>query len=461
MIKFGFPRFTWDGVFVAACILLVAAIVLGGASRQHELRLAVVELAALPLLVLGVVALVNQRIPTVSRFALLLLVAVAALPLVQLLPLPPTAWTSLPGREEMVLALNLINAPPTWSPLTLAPDKTWRSFLALIPPVAMFLGVMTLKADSRHRLVYALLAAVVVSVLLGTLQLASGGTQLYPWRTTDAGSVVGFFANRNHLATLCLMAMPFTGAIIGRALRRNAEKDRLEMWLAVALLALFVVALGVIRSRAGIVLAVPALLGSLGVTWAASGRGRPKMIMVAIAGIVALAISAVSLFALDPILSRFDTGAGSDDRFANWPIIMEAADNHLPLGSGLGSFDAVFRSVEPLERLDPTYFNQAHNDYLETWLEAGWLGAAVLVLFLIWFARRSWAAWRSSASTERDLQRAATIAISLVLMHSAADYPIRTAAIATIFALCCGLVELAGHAEQRAPSRQRTRKRPG
>jgi hypothetical protein len=48
-----------------------------------------------------------------------------------------------------------------------------------------------------------------------------------------------------------------------------------------------------------------------------------------------------------------------EPRFERWPRIAEAAQTYLPLGSGIGSFDAVYRSVEPLEELDSTFFNQA------------------------------------------------------------------------------------------------------
>lgn len=450
-----FSRVRWNWLAVATWTALVAALLLGGASRQHELRLALVEVAALPLLVLGVIAVINERTRAISRLALVIMGAVAALPMLQLVPLPPAIWTAIPGREQLALALTLIDSPPGWLPLTLTPDKTWRSFLALIPPFAMFLAALNLTPDLRLKLIYGLLAAVIGSVLLGTLQVASGGTQLYAWRSTDAGSVVGFFANRNHLATLCLIAMPFAGVFIGRGLRRNTARDRLEMWLAVALIGLLIVALAVIRSRAGIILAGPALLGSLAVAWTASGRGAPKMALAGVAGAVGLAVTAVAVFALRPLLDRFDTGGAREGRFENWPVVIDAANTYLPLGSGLGSFDAVYRSVEPIERLDPTYFNQAHNEYLETWLEAGWLGMAVLALFLVWFARRASRAWRADVSTQRDLQRAATIGVGLVLLHSAGDYPLRTAAIATVFALCCGLVELAGHAEERVATRGR------
>jgi len=160
------------------------------------------------------------------------------------------------------------------------------------------------------------------------------------------------------------------------------------------------------------------------------------------------------------LLDRFDTVGAKEGRFENWPIVAQAADSYLPVGSGTGSFDAVFRSVEPLERLDPTFFNQAHNDYLETWLETGWIGGALIALFMAWFAARSWKAWTSGVSTQRDLQRAASVAIGVILAHSVVDYPLRTAAIATVFALCCGLLETCVRADSELnPEARRKRRR--
>lgn len=437
-----FDRSQWDSVAIATVVLLAFSFVLGGASRQHELRLALVELSALPLLVLATFALLRRDAFSRHPLAFGVLAATAALPLLQSIPLPPGVWTALPGRAEPALALELAGLQPRWTPLSLTPEGTWRSFLALIPPIAAFMAVLAVSGEFRRKMVLMLLGAAIVAVVLGAAQLASGTDRLYPWRTTDAGNVVGFFANRNHLATLCLLSIPFAAVLGAGSLRRGSNASRL--WYAALFVGLIVVALGVIRSRAGIILVWPVLGASLLAAWVAAGRGRPSSILLGIAGAVTAAMLAVGIFALDPILARFDTEGSPEGRFENWPVVAEAANAYLPLGSGLGSFDAVYRSVEPLERLDPTYFNQAHNEYLETWLETGWLGMAVLIAFFVWYGRRTWTAWRSRSSTPRDLQRAASIAIGVVLLHSIVDYPLRTETIAVIFALCCGLLELAG-----------------
>lgn len=449
-----------DNVAIATFVLLAFSLLFGGASRLHELRLALVELIALPLFAMATLVLLRRSPDPAHKYILTIAALVAAVPLLQLVPLPPAIWSGLPGRDQVVLALDVLNEPEPWLPITLTPDKTWRSFLALIPPLGMLLGILALNRHGTVRqIILMLLAFILLSILLGAAQFISGGEKLYPWPTTDAGEVTGFFANRNHLATLCLVGIPFATVLGAGALRRHSADARLHLWVAVLFIALSVVALGIIRSRAGIIIFGPVITACLIAAWVAAGRGRPKPLLLLIAGGAALAIAAVGAFAAGPILERFDTNGAREGRFENWPIVASAAENFLPLGSGLGSFDSVFRSVEPLEDLDATYFNQAHNDYLETWLETGWIGAGLLIAFLVWFGRRSWAAWTSSASSARDLQRAASIGIGAILLHSGADYPLRTVAIATVFALCCGILELSVRSDSElAPERSGRRR---
>ncbi len=438
----------WDAVAIAAAILLALSFVFGGASREHALRLAVVELAALPLLVMSAERLIRSGLWREHRFALALMSGVAAIPLIQLIPLPPAIWTALPGRAEMVLALQLAGLQPGWSPLSVTPDLTWQSVLALLPPAAMFLAVLSSSQAQTARMIGLYLAAAVIAVVLGAAQLASGGERLYPWETTGVGSVTGFFANRNHLATLLLACLPFA-AVFGAAVLRRRNDERLPLWFGALFMGLVVVGLAAIRSRAGVILFGPVAIASLLAAWIAAGRGRPGPGLLALTGGVAAAICAVAILALPPILARFDVQSAPEGRFEGWPIVAEASQTWLPLGSGIGSFDAVFRSVEPLEQLDPTFFNHAHNEYLETWLEAGWLGAALIIAFLIWYGRRLWSAWKAGPSRERDLQRAASIALLAMLAHSGVDYPLRTATLAVLFALCAAILEKAGRPTDR------------
>lgn len=433
----------WDAVAIAAAILLALSFVFGGASQGHALRLALVELAALPLLVLAASRLIQTGSWRRHRFALGLLAMLVAIPLLQLLPLPPAVWTAFPGRDQAVLALQLAGLDPGWAPLSLAPDRTWGSALALTPPAAFFLTMLSLSHAQRERLIQFCFAAAIVGILLGAAQLASGSDRLYVWSWTGAGSVNGFFANRNHLASSLLVTLPFA-IIFGAATLRRRDRRTSALWFGAIFAGLVVVALAAIRSRAGITLFAPVMMFSLLAAWIAAGRGRPGPALLVLVGAVGAALTAVAVLALPPILARFDTEGAPEVRFERWPLVAETAQTYLPLGSGLGSFDAVYRSVEPLDELDSTFFNQAHNEYLETWLETGWLGIGLILVFLVWFARRSWTAWKAPPSREGDLQRAASIGIGVLLLHSVGDYPLRTVTLAVIFALCCGLLELAG-----------------
>ena len=444
------PKITWkgqwDSVAIAAIVLLAFSFAFGGASHSHALRLALVELASLPLLVLAGRRLILTGLWREHQFSLGLLAAVIAVPLIQLIPLPPAVWTSLPGRDQMVLALELGGLDPAWAALSVAPDRTWRSALALAPPAAFFLAMLSLSHPQRERMVQVCIAAAIVGILLGAAQLASGGDSFYLWNWTGAGSVTGFFANRNHLASFLLIALPFA-VIVGAATLRRRDQRTSALWFGALFAGLVVVALAAIRSRAGITLFAPALVVSLLAAWLAAGRGRPGAGLLVMVGSIGAALTAVAVLALPPILARFDQET-PEARFDRWPLIAEAAQNYLPLGSGIGSFDAVYRSVEPLEELDSTFFNQAHNEYLETWLEAGWLGIGVILAFLVWYFRRCWTAWKAPPSREGDLQRAASIGIGVLLLHSAGDYPLRTVTLAVVFAMCCGLLELARRTDQ-------------
>jgi hypothetical protein len=74
-------------------------------------------------------------------------------------------------------------------------------------------------------------------------------------------------------------------------------------------------------------------------------------------------------------------------------------------------------------------------------------GLALLLLFLIWWARRTAAIWRAE---EADYYaRAATVATAAIMAHSLVDYPLRTAAISILFAIACALM-----AEPRAATRR-------
>jgi O-antigen ligase len=285
---------------------------------------------------------------------------------------------------------------------------------------------------------------------LGAVQLSEpSGGPAYPYATTNVGSLVGLFANRNHEAGLLLALIPLAAALaLGRS--RVSPTDgrrapaRLGRWrsLVAGVFALSaLLALGAVRSRAGVLLAAPALVGALAVL-ARGGLSRRGLALAAAAALAVVA--AVALFALTPIIDRFGAPLAEEARFEAVPTVVAQARAFAPLGAGVGAFEPVFRAAEPLAMLGPTFLNHAHDDYLELWLETGVLGVALILAFLAWFALAAARAWRRGGGA---LERAASVSILLLLVQSAVDYPLRTETLAGLFAFACGCL-VAGRFER-------------
>jgi O-antigen ligase len=142
---------------------------------------------------------------------------------------------------------------------------------------------------------------------------------------------------------------------------------------------------------------------------------------------------------------RFDNNLISDEaqtsavsRYTTFSTSFEAVKDYFPFGSGIGTFQAIYRTYEDPEQVTTTYINHVHSDWIEIVLETGLLGGVLLLLFLAWWGRRAIAIWRAP---EPDyFARAATIATAAILAHSLVEYPLRTVAISAIFAVCCALM---------------------
>ncbi|MGH7015973.1 MAG: O-antigen ligase family protein, partial [Caulobacteraceae bacterium] len=198
-----------------------------------------------------------------------------------------------------------------------------------------------------------------------------------------------------------------------------------------------IVTLAAIGSRAASALALPALALGLAVGWRGSRIGRRGARLVLALAAIGLVVAA--LFGFSPLAGRFAAGFSREPRLEAWPAIAALAQAHMPLGAGLGAFERVWREGEPFALLGPVYFNHAHNDFLELWLDAGVPGFCLLAAFGAVLASFTWRAWKRDADPPH-LARAASSAILLLLAASAVDYPLRTEALAGLFAFSCGVV---------------------
>ncbi|MBX3479450.1 MAG: O-antigen ligase family protein [Caulobacter sp.] len=428
-------------LFSYACAgFFLFALLLGGASRVEVIAPDLVTLAALPLLGWALWRLRAAPLEARERLPLAILAGCFLVGLIQLVPLPPGLWSALPGHSAITSQLAAAGVDRGWVPISLSPQATRAALLALIPAAGLFLATRTLDRDGRRRLVLILLGVTVVSALIGGLQIIGGPeSPLRFYAVTNPNPATGFFANRNHLATLFATAVPFAALeALEAASRRPAARVRLALMLA--LLALLAAGMAMTQSRSGFLLLGLGILGAIAMTWrsdVARDRGRLILGVVGILAVVG-ALATPLLFA--QTFDRFGDGISGDTRLPVAGVALKAAWTFAPFGSGLGTFVPVYMMFETPASMQNTYVNHAHDDWLELLVEAGMLAVAVIAVFLFWFARTALRAWRRNRTSGGPVVRAASLAILLLLAHSLVDYPLRTPAMMCVFALTCGLM---------------------
>ncbi len=456
---------------VAVGGVLVASILLGGGTRSGFLADTVLQAVSVPVLVACLIRIFRAGFPPLAWAAISLAAVAALLPLLQVVPIPMSVSTSAAGAVLKTEIEALFAANSGWLPLSLSPRATGLAMLAALPALAVFLGTCRLEARERRHLTLALLAVGMISVFVGLLQVAQGpDSALRFFSFTNPSEAVGFFANRNHfsalLYVLLLMAAAwsvYAGSRFAdtRSRRRFDADILLPCLLGFAALVILVAAQTFTRSRAGLGLTIVALLGAGLLTF--SGRKRERGLRPAhvVVGAGLFGVLLAIQFALYRILERFDADPLSDARIPFARNTVSAAWSHLPFGSGLGTFVPIYGIFErPEDALVDTFANRAHNDFLEIWLETGLTGAALFAAFVVWFLWALVRVWRKQEAVSLDviLARAASLIVLLLLAHSVVDYPLRTAALLTVFAFACALlVPPPGEPEQLASTRSAKR----
>lgn len=431
-------------LFWPCALCIFVAIILGGATRQGLWSDAIVQIFCLPLLAMALASLGNGSIRPIT-WPLALIVGAVLLPLYQLVPLPPGVWSSLPGRADFAAMYEQAGMALPWLPVSLDPGATWRATLSLIPPIAVFLATVQIGLRARRTLTLVFGAAAVASVLLGLAQIMLGpGSGLRLFTITNNTDSVGFFANRNHYAALLYAMLPFIAAWIAGVSDDRRPERYLAVIAAMLVFIAIVIGLALARSRAGILLACLVAFGGIIIVVGLGGKnGRRAALAVGAATLIGAAFAVH--YAFFSVAARLGDGVVDENRLAITVTTWLTGLAYQPTGSGLGTFAPIYQMVEPVTAIIPSYVNHAHNDWVELWLEGGWLALALLVAFLVWYATTTLKTWRQRPFPDGSIldtatARAATIVIGALLVHSWFDYPLRTTAISVLFAFCAGLL---------------------
>lgn len=374
----------------------------------------------------------GARLPAVAWVVAI----VIAVPLLQLFPVPEGIWSSTPGRQVLEEGMRMGGMDDPVTRLTLTPLATERSFFWTLPALALFLSAMQLGPRVRNLLIAIIVGGASISVLLGLAQLAGGPHSPLRWYdVTNASEAVGFFANRNHFASLLVVALPLVmvGTLQwhGTAMEGGMARRNVGLLAGLGLIVLLILGVAIARSRAGMALAVAAIIGSAVLAVMSGARtGAPRWILAAFAIGIAVSVQ----FALFGILERLRKDPLEDARFQFLPQVMALASDHQPLGTGLGGFRRAFEAADPAP--GASYVNHAHNDWAELWLETSWLGliASALILLLVVVIAR-----RRPPRTLDQFAKAGLLSLVLLFGHSFVDYPLRTTALLAVLGVLAGL----------------------
>ena len=292
--------------------------------------------------------------------------------------------------------------------------------------------------------------------LLGLLQKASGAEMIF-WQTPDKAPVTTFFAtyyyHANAGAYLNLTLPPIAGLAYRYTTRPSNPAVR-ALWLTIGVIMIVAVVCDTSRMAQFV-----AVLIALTLIAAASKKVvRHVQGMELKTALIAMLVLSAALWAvtqashIDEPLKRWSEFQSAWPRDARW-LVAAAAFHSLPeagsLGFGPGTFSVVFPyfAGQPGDRSGGIWLF-LHNDYLQTMMEWGWIGAALWagVLFggMIVAVRGLRDKRRSTGwfPRQRLLLPLIVTALGGVAIHALVDFPLQISSIqlyvATYLGICWG-----------------------
>jgi len=425
-----------------ATLLVLSAIMLGGGGSPAPIPEMLLQMVAL-LLLIGWAFAGGTPIPRASRPAWVLAGLAIVLPLVQLIPLPPFLWTSLPGRETERAALALIGADTTWRPWSVAPARTLASLLALLVPALALLFTASLGRAGRSMLVAAVAGGGLLSLFAGAAQMAGGELSPFRFYESAADYLHGFQANHNSTADVLLIAMVAFAASVREwgERRRMLGQTNICLMLVAGSTLLFSLGVFLTGSRAGVLLLPIAWIAIAMIVRPWVPRDRRSAALASAAALVLIAVAAVYLHSNNVLIRIADRFSFEGEfRPQLWRDARYAVAQYFPWGAGVGTFVPVFIAIERLEVVDPTVPNRAHNELLELLMEGGAVGAVLLAAAMYLITRRLWQSLRDPPAGSIGQAWFSAATITLITLHSQIDYPLRSISLASIAAVAVGLL---------------------
>ena len=445
--------------FLVICVAIVTTALAYG--TVHYWALGLFNLGAITILILWVVDAWELGTLRVSRSLLQLpLLGLIILGLVQLLPMG-TATNSGAGVASLSHSLSL-------------DSYSTRLVLVQLSTLFVYFAAALVFIDTPHRLQVIVRTIMIFGFCLaifGLTQSITSPNKVYWMRELSQSTAFGPFINRHHFAgymelTIALpLGLLFAGAI---------EREKILIYAFIA--GLMGVALVMTSSRGGIISLIAEILFFVVVTAIMRPPGehhrhhhrhshsRLKGALTRVGlGLTLMGglFVGVILMGGESSLTRFIDTVNTDDpstgRTHFWSVTLEMIQNHPVLGTGLGAFGVIYTRYDSrngLYRLE-----QAHNDYLQIFSDAGIFGALLALMFVVVLFYRAFQRAHSDDSSRRGIALAAVGGCFAVLVHSFFDFTLHTTSNALLFLILAALATLNGRVEHATSKRKRRRRR--
>jgi O-antigen ligase len=428
--------------FLVICVAIVLSALAYG--TVHYWALALFNLGGLTILVLWVVDGFQLGALRLNRNVLQLpLLAGIVLGVVQLLPLRSSG------------SLNT---------LSLDPNST-KLVIVQLASLLVYFAATLVFVDTPHRLHLLVRTIMIFGFLLaifGLTQSFTSPTKVYWMRELNQSTAFGPFINRHHFAGYMELTISLP---LGLLLAGSIDKEKRLLYLFLA--GMMGVALVMTASRGGIISLVAEIVFLVIVTaiWrkhgerrrVGSSRLKSLATRVALAGalIVGLFMGVVLLggeFSLNRFIDSVNTDDPTTGRAHFWSVTLDIIKANPIAGTGLGAYGVIYTRYDTrngLYRLE-----QAHNDYLQVFSDAGVVGGVLAFSFVVLLFYRGLRRAKSRDDFRRGVALAALGGCFAVLVHSFFDFTLHTTSNALLFLVLAALATMNGRVED-VPRRRR------
>jgi O-antigen ligase len=425
----------------------------------------------------GAKAVVEGRLLWKPCPVVICLAALCLMTMLQVIPLP-TAWVrnlspnTTPLREKLLPSpeeTGVEQAVETTATLSIAPGATRLELLRLFAVLGLFAAVRNSMVDpgSLYRLSWLLYANGVLLALIGMGQLTSSPSNMIYWSVSTSNQVFGPFVCRNHAAYYLNLCLGLSAGLLlgtryfltserGASSWRGMFRDARILWL-ISGIGIMLAGLLATLSRGGFIGFALGALACFVLLVMNYGKRIPWIGGGVIVGMATLLVFWLGSDRLSQRWEKFgDKNSAPAARVEVWARSLPLVQSFPFFGTGLGTFGHVEQTRRHPGDDANVFYDHAHNDYLELWVEGGTIQLLLALAIAFLVLRNGYRAFRRHGDTGLGrLALGALLAFIAILVHSFVDFGLHIPAVAVLAsvvgAMLMNLAEMPAANRLRAP----------